>query len=333
MLNLVDPPYVTPDVVTEKSVSAGDVEVTMSWSEQNGISFTVPGQANLRHGHLVNLSNFLSEIADSRSHSFDLDNQVRSIPLEDFGFVQVQDSSSNDTFWVSANATFPLDFGTPTLSWESGRDMQTRRPCAMLTLGAIGLPSYRNPLRASAPWHDSEQVEFLMARAQAIDTYHVEIALVDSGFIRTARNRWDQDERIRGFVAQLPRTAHIKHSRIAKILKNQHGSDSPYPVSHGQRGHLFIIDFPDTRTVPIIALKNFDRIGVTDTLAAEGVVPMPLWDNDEFWRLLSPRVWTFWVSDPELINHNDAPLIGWLERTIQERCRFRVGRQTRTYPL
>jgi len=329
----VDPPYVTSEIVPEKLVSIGDIEVTMSWCQENGISFSFPGQANLQHSNLIRLSNFLSDVAENKSHSFDLDNQMRSIPLENFGFIQVQDFSTSETFWVSANASFPLAFGTPVLSWETGRDLLTRRPCAVLTLGAVGLPSHRNPLRASVHWNDDEQVEFLLARAQAIDTYYVEIALLDSGFVRNARTRWDQDERMREFVAQLPRSAHIKHSRIARILKNQHGSASLEQGSHGRRGHLFIIDFPDTRTVPIIALKNFDRVGVADTLAAEGVVPMPKWENDEFWRRLNSRVWTFWVTNPELINHNDAPLIGWLERAIQERCSFRVGRQTRTYPL
>jgi hypothetical protein len=311
--------YATPPVVPERQVASGDFSATLRWEAADGVRFTLTDQGALSGGDVSRYAMFLRDLAERQSAQFDVENQQNSMPLEEHGFVPVVDSSgAASPYWVSESVESPLPFGTPVLTWDTAFNFQAGRPCAQLILGALGLLDRENPLRDSAAWNDQAGLESLIARARATDTYVVEMALVNSDIVRTARSRWLQEQRIQQFIGQLQRSQHVKHSRIARILRERHGRGSARPLAFN--GYLSVFDFPGTRIVPLIGLRRFDSEAVRATLAEEGLSPLPQVGRGDFWTNIVHRQWTFWVADPNLFDMSDTHLIGWLEREIQQRC-------------
>lgn len=320
---LLENPVNTSAVEYERRVVSGARSALMHWSPDEGVSFSLSEQTTLARDQIRQYATFLEDVADHRAFEFDLDNQQRTIKLEEHGLVQVRDSETGVNFWVSESAAFPLAFGTPTLAWAAQHDYRFGRPCARLYLNAIGLPDHANPLRVHAAWNEPAEIERLIARAHAVDTHQVELALLDSDYVRSAARVWAQNQRIREFAANLPRTAHIKHSRLARILRERHSNRGAAPSRTGSRsrGYLYIIDFPGTRTVPLIALKRFDSADIQATLNNEGLQPLSPLGTDSFWSNTVPHnQWTFWMADPSVLDSSDIDLVGWVDRTLREKC-------------
>lgn len=320
----------TPPVTGERRVTSGPLQATMQWAPDAGVRFVLPARQDLRGSEVRQYASFLQDVAENQSVQFDLENQRNSVRLEDHGFMPVRDDErGGQVCWVSQSASLPLAFGTPMLSWESAFNYSQGRACARLELNAVGLP-HALPLRAQADWNDAPALAALLARAHAIDTYLVEVALLDSDYIRSANTRWLQDRRAQEFAAQLPRTAHVKHSRLARILRNLHGRASAQH-STASHGHLSVFDFPGARTVPLIGLRRFDTSAIRATLAEEGLSPLPPFGDDAFWNNVVRQQWTFWAADPTLFDPQDTYLMGWLNREIRARCSF--ASHDRRYPI
>ena len=307
-------------------------DAVLRWEAESGVRCDVPSAAGLSVEQLGSLASFLTDVRDSTAPDMDFEFQMAGVPLAEMGLVKV---SMGPEFhchegWVSESAEQPVAFGTPVLGWSRERDYQTGRPKAVLSVDAVGLEARCNPLRMVAAWNDAAGIEALVQRAHAVDTYQVEIALVDSDAVRSARQRWMQKSRAEEFAAGLTRAAHVKHSRLARILKAMR--DSREGENRWHRGYLYVIDVPGTKIVPVIALRRFDGAAIRQTLANEGLTELGPLSDSAFWDHQVVRTQlSFWVADPALFDPADTALVGWLENMLSARCL--TYQTTRAYPL
>lgn len=307
-------------------------DAVLRWEPESGVRCDVPSAAGLSSEQLGSLAAFLTDVRDSTAPDMDFAHQMACVPLAEMGLVRIPLGPEffNQEGWVSASAEEPLAFGTPVLSWSRDRDYQTGRPRAVLSVDAAGLESRCNPLRMVAAWNDAAGIEALVQRAHATDTYQVEIALLDSDAVRIARQRWVENARAKEFAAGLPRSAHVKHSRLARILKGMR--DLRDGEHRWHRGYLYVIDVPGTKTVPVIALRRFDGAAIRQTLADEGLTRLEPLSNSPFWNHQVVRSQlSFWVADAALFDPADTALVGWLENMLSARCL--TYNHNRVYPL